>query len=72
MLLCGLIENNYLKVGDKIISNRPFDTTKGHIQNSKLDVKALTPLASPDDYYNSDSVFMGNIKKEVFDCETDY
>ena len=67
MLLNALIENEYLKAGDYIISNRPFDTTKGHIQNSRLEVKALTPLSSPKEYYDSDTVFMGNIKKEIFD-----
>jgi hypothetical protein len=35
-------------------------------------VKALTPLANPENYYDSDSVFMGNIDKILFDQERDY
>jgi len=69
MLLGSLIENKILKPGAKIIANRPFDTTKGHIGASKLFVKALNPMASPSDFYAADSVFMGNIDPEIFDKE---
>ena len=66
MLLQATLEAGIQKPGDHIISNRPFDTTKGHIGATGLHVIALTPLASPDIYYGSDSVFMGDIKEEEF------
>jgi tryptophanase len=66
MLLQATIEAGLQKPGDHIISNRPFDTTKGHIGASGLHVIALTPLASPENYYGSDSVFMGNIDEDDF------
>ena len=69
MLLNAFLENNILKPGDNIISNRPFDTTKGHIMNLQLNVSALTPLSGPEEYYNSDTVFMGNIDKKLFDIK---
>lgn len=56
-----------VQVGDKVVSNRPFDTTKGHIGASGLTCEALTPLASPETFYAAESVFMGNIKEELFD-----
>jgi len=67
MLLSAMIENQILVEGSQIISNRPFDTTKGHIGASKLKVKALNPMASPKEFYASTSVFMGNIDEAVFD-----
>ena len=66
MLLQGMIEAGLLSPGDTIVCNRPFDTTKGHIGASGLLVDALTPLASPDHFYNSSSVFMGNIAEDTF------
>ena len=72
MLLTSLIESNFVKEGELIISNRPFDTTKGHICASKLNIKALTPMTNPETYKNSESVFMGNIKKTLFDQEKEY
>ena len=69
MLLNAFLENKCLKPGDKIVSNRPFDTTKGHIMNLQLNVSSLTPLSSPEGYYNSDSVFMGNIDQSLFDIK---
>lgn len=66
MLLQATIEAGLQKPGDHIISNRPFDTTKGHIGACGLHVNALTPLTCPENYYESDSVFMGNIDEEEF------
>ena len=66
MLLQATIEAGLQKPGDAIICNRPFDTTKGHIGASGLHVDALTPLASPENYYESSSVFMGNIEESVY------
>ena len=57
--LCGA---NVLKPGDKIMSNRPFDTTKGQIQIRGLEVEALTPIPTPEAFINAESVFMGNLK----------
>jgi hypothetical protein len=70
MLLNAFLENGCLKVGDNIVSNRPFDTTKGHIMNLKLNVSSLTPLSSPESYYNSETVFMGDIDETLFDKDT--
>jgi len=66
MLLQATVEAGLQKPGDCIISNRPFDTTKGHICALGLHVIALTPLASPERYYESDSVFLGNIADSEF------
>ena len=66
MLLQGTFEAGLLRSGDCIASNRPFDTTKGHITALGLHVEALTPLASPDHYIRSNSVFLGNIAQDVF------
>ena len=66
MLLQGMLEAGLLSPGDIIACNRPFDTTKGHIGASGLLVDALTPLASPDHFYHSSSVFMGNIAEDTF------
>ncbi|MDO8660425.1 MAG: beta-eliminating lyase-related protein [Candidatus Woesearchaeota archaeon] len=74
ILLNALVSSGVFSKGKTILSNRPFDTTKGHIDFSGLQVKALTKLADPDRYWNSDSVFMGNVdfqallKETVSDC----
>ncbi len=57
--LCGA---QILQAGDKILSNRPFDTTKGQIQIRGLEVEALTPISTPQAFISADSVFMGNLK----------
>lgn len=57
--LCGA---KVLQPGDKILSNRPFDTTKGQIQIRGLEVEALTPMPTPETFINAESVFMGNLK----------
>ena len=67
MLLSSLVENKIVMPGSKIMTNRPFDTTKGHIQNSNLIVQAMSPIASPNTFYNSKTVFLGNIDEEIFD-----
>jgi hypothetical protein len=36
-----------LKKNEVILSNRPFDTTKGQILKKELVVEALTPVANP-------------------------
>lgn len=66
VLLQATIEVGVHERGDRIISNRPFDTTKGHIGAAGLHVDALTPLAGPGRYYNASSAFLGNIEESVF------
>lgn len=66
MLIQAMIGSSAIKIGDTILSNRPFDTTKGHIQNNELNIKALTPMTSPRAYMHSPTVFMGNISLARF------
>lgn len=66
MLLKATVEVELINPGDRILCNRPFDTTKGHILATGLYVDALTPIPAPKEYYESDSVFMGNIQEEVY------
>lgn len=61
LLLGALRDCKLVRNGDNVISNRPFDTTKGQILNHGLTVDALTPVASPDTYMNAEDPFMGNI-----------
>ncbi|MCX6778330.1 MAG: beta-eliminating lyase-related protein [Candidatus Micrarchaeota archaeon] len=50
---------------DMIVSNRPFDTTKGHIEDKGMRVRACTPMSNPEKYRNAESVFMGNINLDA-------
>ena len=70
MLLSALIENKILKAGDSIVANRVFDTTIGHIRRLQLNDLSLNPLPIPETFYNSDTVFMGNINKDIFDIKS--
>ena len=72
MLLTALLQNGVLPSKSCILSNRPFDTTKGHIMGHGLTVKELTPLSSPEKYYNSDTPFMGDIDPLKFESEQDF
>lgn len=54
LLLGALRDCRLVRNGDNVISNRPFDTTKGQILNHGLTVDALTPVASPDTYMNAE------------------
>ena len=67
MLVGAIVECQVLQEGAQIISNRPFDTTKGQIMAKKLEVKAMNPMVSPDDFYNSDSVFLGDVDPKEYD-----
>lgn len=51
------------------MSNRPFDTTKGHILDHELNVIELTPMTNPTSFSESKTVFMGNIDDE---CITNF
>ncbi len=64
LLLNGLHRCDLLGSGDTIVSNRPFDTTKGHIENVKNKVIACTPLTDPESYVNSESIFLGDLDIE--------
>ncbi|MFA6072605.1 MAG: beta-eliminating lyase-related protein [Candidatus Woesearchaeota archaeon] len=65
LLLEALMGAKILKENDVIVSNRPFDTTKGHIGNQNVAVKALTKMADPDSFLSAESPFMGNIDELI-------
>ncbi len=66
LIMQALLEIKKLKEGDTILSNRPFDTTKGHINNVKVDVKSLTPMATPQSFWSANNVFLGNLPEDKF------
>jgi tryptophanase len=65
LLLNALVRNKTISSGDKVLSNRPFDTTKGHIQAVNLDVFACTPMTDPQRSLASETVFLGNLDLDV-------
>ncbi|XP_064632604.1 tryptophanase-like [Lineus longissimus] len=71
MLLQAFLASGLLKKADKLLSNRPFDTTYGHITAAGLQVSALTPQCCPKRYYEASSVFIGNIDEKLFTGELD-
>jgi tryptophanase len=50
MLLQAILLTGLLEPGNKLVSNRPFDTTKGHIEGAGLQVHTVTPQACPKRY----------------------
>jgi len=72
LLMQALTNIGKLKADDRIFSNRPFDTTKGHITNVKVKVDALTPIVTPQSFWSTKNIFLGNIPEEKFkEFETD-
>jgi tryptophanase len=69
LLLNGLLSQGVLTRGSEILSNRPFDTTKGHIAANGMRVKALTELVDPRAYWNSGTMFMGNVDPDAMAAE---
>jgi tryptophanase len=64
--LSMMSESGIFLPGDIILSNRPFDTTKGWIENGGLKVVSLTPFATPQRLYCSDTIFLGDIPMGAF------
>lgn len=65
LMMGALVGVGKMKKGQTVLSNRPFDTTKGMLHINDINVIALTPLANPQAFVNADSVFMGDIKEEL-------
>ncbi|VVC02202.1 Tryptophanase [uncultured archaeon] len=69
LLLKSMVDAGAIGKGDVILSNRPFDTTKGHINNVLIEVVACTKLTTPDVYANSADVFLGNMPFDTMKAE---
>ena len=69
LLLATLGKTGLLPAGSTILSNTPFDTTKGHILNSGNHVVSCTPTTTPAQYASGDEVFLGNLPVEMFKFE---
>ncbi len=61
LLLNSLVSNEFLPKGSVILSNRPFDTTKGHICASGNKVISCNILTTPKTVIDSKNQFLGNI-----------
>ena len=65
LLLNALVSAELLLPGSVIFSNKPFDTTKGHIDASGNRVISCTPLTTPRVYETQESRFLGNLPLAV-------
>lgn len=68
LALIGMKAAGLISQGDVILSNRPFDTTKGHIEAQGLKVMSLTPLTTPQSYENRETEFLGNVPLDARDA----
>lgn len=67
LLLNALVASGLLSAKGEILSNKPFDTTKGHIQNAHLHVVSCTPLTTPQALERTETVFLGDIPLDVLE-----
>ena len=70
-MLRALRENGILPEGNVVVSNTPFDTTKGWIEAVGCSAISCTPMAVPDSYANRNTPFLGNIPMDSLkeNCE---
>ena len=69
LLLGALGKTGVLPAGSTIVSNTPFDTTKGHIMAAGNHVKSCTPATMPEEYASGKEVFLGNLPLEKLKAE---
>ncbi len=65
LLLDALTKTGVLPAGSVILANKPFDTTKGHVQESGNSVISCTPLTTPQAFEQAHTVFLGDIPMDV-------
>jgi len=69
LLTNAIAEAKVLKEGDSVISNRPFESTMGHIKRNGWNVKALCKLTTPEDFIETEQIFLGDITPEMYEAE---